>query len=112
MITAWIIGLLLSFLGIWFLKNSRIKANKKTWDKPARPERPVLRAWSLALLVIGGLVPILNIILALCIIVWWIVSIYGDKDWVFTKGDTNLRKTTTNFSVGLDMHLTLRTFQN
>lgn len=90
MIIAWVIGLLLSFLGIWFLKNSRIKANEMTWNKPARPERPVLKVWSLILLVIGGLVPMLNIILAPYIIIWWIIAVYGDKDWVFTKGDNKL----------------------
>ena len=90
MIVAWFIGLLLSFLGIWLLKNSRVKANKKTWDKPARPERPVLRVWSLALLVIGGLIPILNIILALFVIVLWIISVYYDSDWEFTKKDNKL----------------------
>lgn len=90
MIVAWFIGLLLSFLGIWLLKNSRVKANKGTWVKPARPEIPVLRIWSLALLVIGGLIPILNIILALFVIILWIISVYGDSDWEFTKRDNKL----------------------
>lgn len=90
MIVVWVIGLLLSFLGIWFLKNSRVKANERTWDKSAKPERPVLRVWILILLVIVGLIPILNIALALCVIAWWIISVYGDKCWKFTKGDNKL----------------------
>lgn len=90
MIVEWFIGLLLSFLGIWLLKNSRVKANEKTWGKPARPERPVLRVWSLALLVIGGLIPIFNIILALFVIVLWVIRVYGESNWKFTKKDNKL----------------------
>lgn len=90
MIVVWVIGLLLSFLGIWFLKNSRVKANERTWGEPAKPERPVLRVWSLTFLVIGGLIPVLNILLALFIIAWWSISVYGCNDWKFTKGNNKL----------------------
>lgn len=59
------------------------------WDKSAKPERPVLRVWSLTLLVIVGLIPILNIALALCVIAWWIISVHS-KYWKFTKEDNKL----------------------
>lgn len=82
MIIAWVIGLILSFLGILLLKNSRIKANERTWDQPARPERPVLKVWSLFLLILGALVPIFNIIMGVIIVVVWAVCVYGEKCWL------------------------------
>lgn len=91
MTIAWVIGLILSFLGILLLKNSRVKANERTWDKPARPERPVLKVWSLILLSLGAFVPILNLIMAFMIIVVWSICVYDIKSWL-TKEDSTENK--------------------
>lgn len=83
MITVWIIGLILSFLGILLFKNSRIKATRQTWDTPAKPERPVLRVWSLLLFILGALLPIFNIFMGVGMIVCWFISVYVDGDWSY-----------------------------
>lgn len=82
MITAWLIGLILSLLGIYIFKGSRIKASSKTWDKPAKPERPVLKVWSIFLFILGALVPILNIIMAIVMVVFWAICVYGEECWL------------------------------
>ena len=81
MITAWIIGLILSFLGILLFKNSRIKATKQTWDTPEKPERPILRVWSLLLFILGALLPAFNIFMGVGMIAYWSISVYGIGDW-------------------------------
>lgn len=84
MIVVWFIGVILSCLGIWLLKNSR-------WNKWTIPkdERPVLKMWVLILLMIGAIIPGLNIVVGLTVIIGWtIVVITGD--WSFTKGDNKL----------------------
>ena len=86
MIIAWIIGLLLSFLGIWFLKNSR---QTKRWNNP-KGGQPILKMWGLILSLIGAIIPIINIIMGASIIIWWIIATYGEEDWEFTKSDNKL----------------------
>lgn len=81
MTTAWIVGLILSFLGILLFKNSRIKA-KDSWGKPAKPNRPVLRVWSLLLFILGALLPVFGIFMGLVMIVWWAISVFGDGTWL------------------------------
>lgn len=83
MITVWLIGLILSFLGIYLFKGSRIKATKKTWDNPAKPERPVLKVWHTILYLIGAQIPIIAIIMALTMILFWAVEVYGDEEWTY-----------------------------
>lgn len=90
MIVAWLIGLILSFLGIWFLKNSRTCTKKNYYGQVTCPGGPILKVWSLSLLAVGTAVPILNILVGLCTTIWWAISVYGDKDWEFTKGDNKL----------------------
>lgn len=85
MIITWIIGIVLSFIAIRLLKGSRYVEREKTWEKPYRPEGPVLRVWSLILYILGGLIPIGNIIMAIIVIVFWAISVYGDKDWKYTR---------------------------
>lgn len=80
MIIGWVIGLILSFLGILLFKNSRIKA-KDTFCGYI-PERPVLKVWSLFLFILGALLPVFNIFIGIVMIVFWDVSVYGDKDWI------------------------------
>ncbi len=80
MTIAWVIGLILSFLGILLFKNSRIKA-KDTFCGYI-PERPVLKVWSLFLFILGALLPIFNIFMGIIMIVLWGVSVYGNKDWI------------------------------
>lgn len=84
MIVAWIIGLILSLWGIYLFKGSRIKASNG-WCKPAKPERPVLRVWSAILYFMGAIIPIFNIIMALVMIIWWGIAVYGDEDWKYTR---------------------------
>ena len=90
MIIAWIIGLLLSILGIWFLKNSRFR-EVKWYGKVEKPERPVLKMWGLLLLIIGAIIPILNIIVGAATIIAWIVG-YSIENLVFTKKDNKVSR--------------------
>lgn len=83
MTTVWVIGLILSLLGIYLFKGSRIKATGKTWDKPAMPERPVLKVWHTILYLIGALIPILAIFMAVVMIIFWAVEVYGEEDWTY-----------------------------
>ena len=88
MIIAWIIGLLLGFLGIWLLKNSR---HTKSWRHPKGGE-PVLKMGALILLIISTVVPILNIMLGFTVIIWWAISTYCTDDWEFTQTDNKIIK--------------------
>lgn len=83
MMIVWVIGLILSFLGIYLFKNSRIKATRGYY---AKPERPVLKVWSLLLFILGALVPILNIIMGLVMIIRWTIFVYRDEDWSYKEG--------------------------
>lgn len=87
MIIAWIIGLLLSLLGIWVFKNSR----KITWRNGEIIDRePVLKVWSLLLLLLPAIVPLVNIFEFIIMIVWWYLSVYNVHDWEFVKKDNKL----------------------
>lgn len=86
MITAWIIGLILSILGIWFLKDSRTNPR---WGSE---KKPVLKLWALILFIIGAIIPIFNIFMGVIIIIWWAVVTYAEKDWIYTKQDSKLFK--------------------
>lgn len=90
MIISWIIGLILSILGISFFKNSRIKETR-TWGE-IKPERTVLKLWSLSLFIIGAVIPIFNILMGIVMIIWWAISVYGDKEWIYTKQDSKIIK--------------------
>lgn len=81
----WIIGIILTFIAIWLLKGSRRVERERAWDKPYRPEEPILRVWSLILYILGGLIPIGNIVMAVIVIVYWAISVYGDKDWKYIR---------------------------
>ena len=70
---------------MYLLKGSRRVERERTWDKPYRPEEPVLRVWSLILYILGGLIPIGNIIMAGVVIVVWAVSVYCEEDWKYTR---------------------------
>lgn len=84
MIVAWFIGVILSCLGIWLLKNSR-------WNRWINPKdrQPVLKMWVLILLMIGAIIPGLNVVVGLVVIIWWVLAVTTD-DWSFTKGDNKL----------------------
>lgn len=82
MITAWLIGLILSLLGIYLFKGSRL-APKRNWSGDIiEPERPVLKVWSTFLFILGALVPILNIIMAIVMVVFWAICVYGEECWL------------------------------
>lgn len=85
MTTVWLIGLILSLLGIYLFKGSRVKATEGTWDKPAKPERPVLRVWHAILYLIGALIPVFGITMALVMIVFWAIEVYGDEYWTYPE---------------------------
>lgn len=86
MTIAWLIGLILSLLGIYLFKGSRVKAVKRSWGEVIRPERPVLKVWSTFLFILGALVPILNIIMAGVMISFWAMAVYNEKDWLYKEG--------------------------
>lgn len=89
MIIAWIIGLLLSLLGIWLLKGS-IKPAFVWYGRVERPERPILRMWLLILLLIGSIIPIISILEGTSIITVWAIATYLEEDWEFTKENNKL----------------------
>ena len=86
MIIAWIIGLILSILGISFLKNSR------TNPRWGQKEKPILRLWAFILFIIGAALPIFNVFMGIIIIIWWAIMTYCEKDWVYTKQNSKLIK--------------------
>lgn len=86
MIIAWIIGLFLSLLGIYLLKGSRHSDKRNYYGQVVTPSKPILKVWSLLLLLLGAIMPIFNIGIGLFIIVFWYNYVYIDKDWVCTKG--------------------------
>lgn len=85
MTIAWVIGLILSFLGIYLFKGSRVKTVKSRWGDTIRPERPVLKVWSISLFILGALVPIINIIMAGIMIFIWAMNVYRDEDWLYKE---------------------------
>lgn len=85
MIVAWFIGVILSCLGIWLLKNSRYVS----WKCSGKEEEPVLKMWVLILLMIGAVIPGLNVVVGLTVIIWWILAVTTDE-WSFTKKDNKL----------------------
>lgn len=51
--------------------------------------QPVLKMWVLILLMIGAIIPGLNIVVGLAIIMWWKLAV-TTYDWSFTIGDNKL----------------------
>lgn len=86
MIIVWIIGLILSFLGIWFLKNSR---QTQRWNNP-KGGQPILKMWILIFLLICAIIPLVNIIAGPITIIWWIIETYDKEDWKFIKNDNKI----------------------
>lgn len=84
MIIAWVIGLILSFLGIYLFKGSRRPDKLDYYGQVRTPGKPILKVWSLFLCFLGAIVPILNIFMGLIMIIYWAVSVYGDEDWVYS----------------------------
>lgn len=85
MIVAWFIGVILSCLGIWLLKNSRYVSCKGS----GKEEEPVLKMWVLILLMIGAVIPSFNIVVGLTVIIWWTAAVIT-RDWKFAKGNNKL----------------------
>ena len=54
-----------------------------------KDKQPVLKMWVLILLMIGAVIPGLNVVVGSAIIMWWILAVITD-DWSFTKGDNKL----------------------
>lgn len=76
MIIPYIIGVLLSLLCIWILKNSR------SWIT----NKPVLRMWQALLLIISALIPIWNFAVGIVIlIVIGIAYLTDDLEWKDSK---------------------------
>lgn len=85
MIIVWVIGLILSFLGIYLLKGSRRLGKLGCYGQVRTPDQPILKVWSLFFLLLGAIVPILNILMGLIIIVLWAISVYGEEDWTYSE---------------------------
>lgn len=77
MIVVWSIGVLLSCLGIWLLKNSRYVS----WKCSGKEEEPVLQMWILILLMICTMIPIFNGIMGLITIALWAIEVLITGDW-------------------------------
>ena len=77
MIVVWSIGVLLSCLGIWLLKNSRYVS----WKCSGKEEEPVLQMWILILLMICTMIPIFNSIMGLITIALWAIEVLITGDW-------------------------------
>lgn len=83
MIIVWVIGLILSFLGLWLLKNSR---GSGRWYSSPEKGKPVLKVWSFTLLFICSIIPILGIFAGIAMIVGFLIQ-RGEGDWEFEKKD-------------------------
>ena len=78
MIVAWFIGVILSCLGIWLLKNSRYVS----WKRSGKEEKePVLKMWILILLMICTMIPIFNGIMGLIVIAYWAIEVLITRNW-------------------------------
>lgn len=77
---AWVIGVVLSFLGIYLYKGSRLSVVNRSWEN-----KTVLRMWSLILFLIGSLIPFFNIAMAIIMVIWWVISVYVEEFWVYPK---------------------------
>lgn len=87
MIVAWFIGVILSCLGIWLLKNSRYVS----WKRSGKEEKePVLKMWILILLMICTMIPIFNGIMGLIVIAYWTIEVLITGDWKFAKENNKL----------------------
>lgn len=87
MIVAWFIGVILSCLGIWLLKNSRYVS----WEYSGKEEEePVLKMWTLILLMICTMIPIFNGIMGLIVIAYWAIEVLITGDWKFAKENNKL----------------------
>lgn len=85
MIVAWFIGVILSCLGIWLLKNSRYVS----WKCSGKEEQPVLEMWALILLMVCTIIPSVNVIAGFTVIAGWTIAvIIGELR--FIKGDNKL----------------------
>lgn len=91
-IIIWIIGFILSSLGIWTLKNSRTREVKNYRGDLIIPREPVLKLWSLVLLVIASLIPVMNIFVGFVIIYICVCNVYNYKDWEFVKSSSRFIK--------------------
>lgn len=84
MIVVWFIGVILSCLGIWLLKNSSYNQWLSIKDK-----QPVLKMWALILLMICTIIPIVNVIVGFIVITGWTLAVTTDE-LRFIKGDNKL----------------------
>ena len=73
MLIAYIIGIILNLIVIYLLKGSRYPEVNNTFE-PYKPERPVLKVWSL-ILIIMGFIPIFNLITAYILIMYWSLAL-------------------------------------
>ena len=87
MIVVWFIGVILSCLGIWLLKNSRYVSWKCSGGEE---EEPVLKMWMLILLMICTMIPIFNGIMGLIVIAYWTIEVLITGDWEFAKENNKL----------------------
>lgn len=83
MTTVWLIGLILSFLGIYLFKGSRTRAIRNWNGDIIKSEKPVLKVGTTILYLIGALIPIFAIIMALAMIMFWTLSVYSEEDWTY-----------------------------
>lgn len=81
MMVVWIIGLLMVLYAMWLFKGTKTVKKYYTDD----PEHPVLKTWHALLYLLGGLVPILGILVGLIMFIVWLINIYADKDWEYTR---------------------------
>lgn len=87
MIVTWLIGFLLILYCIWLYKNTRINNKWSDNDK-----KGVMTMWQMLLYIAVGLVPILNIVVALAMIAWWCISVYNDKSWCYIKEKSHVTR--------------------
>lgn len=87
MIIVWLIGLLMVLYAMWLFKGTITVE----YCYPGPPPHPVLKVWHAILYLLGGLVPILGILVGLIMFIIWLINIYADKDWEYTR-DNKLGK--------------------
>lgn len=91
MIVAFIIGVILTLLVIWILKGTRTVPSC-SWGKPAKGEEPILKVWSVLLLLLAAVIPLINIIVAVVMLIVWAIQIWCEDDWKYIRPKGKIAK--------------------
>lgn len=81
-----IVGVVLNFLLIDILKNTRTKSVIGCYRNTLIPEKPILNVMGLTLILISSIIPVVNLMVFLICIIAWVAEVWGSEDWVCKEG--------------------------